>query len=250
VIRRLLAIGLALAGCLLATPSATAAGTPDREAVFVGVTQVTADESHSCARLTNGQARCWGASLDGEAGDGDDVDRPNPVVVRNPNNTGPLTGVVQIEAGTYNTCAVLSNGQARCWGFNGDGQAGDGTFVDYRFLARVVKNAAGTGPLTNVSRIAAGERHTCALLTNGQVRCWGENVSGELGTGAPGAPQNLPRVVRNRLDTGPLLGVTQIDAGNSRTCARLANGEARCWGDNTNGALGTGVLGDATCPRR
>lgn len=247
-IRRLVLSGATAVGLLVASTAPAPAAPADAEAVFTGVTQVTVDQEHSCARLANGQARCWGSSFDGEIGDGADVPRDHPVVVKNPAGTGPLTGVVQIDAGVYNTCAVLSNGQARCWGFNGDGQAGDGTTVDYRFLARVVKNPAGTGPLTQVLRISAGERHTCALLTTGQVRCWGENVSGELGTGATGPPEPLAQVVLNRNGTGPLRGVTQIDAGNSRTCVRLGNGEARCWGDNTLGALGTGLLGDALLP--
>ena len=152
----------------------------------------------------------------------------------------PLTDVVQISAGSNHTCAVLTNGEARCWGSNDSGKLGDGT-TQYASRPMVVLDPTGTGPLTGVVQIAAGGGHTCALLTNGQVRCWGNNYYGELGNGgfSPGVSA-LPVVVTNAQATGPLVDVVQVTAGNDHVCARLANGEARCWGSNSSGQQGDG----------
>lgn len=76
--------------------------------------------------------------------------------------------VVRIAAGTYHTCALLSDGSARCWGWNGAGQLGDGTY-DTRPGPVEVRN------LTGAADLALGNNHSCSLLTDGTVRCWGLN---------------------------------------------------------------------------
>jgi alpha-tubulin suppressor-like RCC1 family protein len=228
-------VGLALAsGILLLTATPAAVAAP-----LTGATQVAADQDTSCVRLNTGRARCWGYNGDGQVGNGTVVTPvTRPSVVKNPAGTGPLTGVRSVDVGGYISCAVLTTGQARCWGGNDSGQIGDGTIVDPRRLPRVVRNPSGSGPLTGVVQIAAGDQHTCALLGSGQVRCWGHNAVGELGTGGPSPDRRLPQVVLNRTGTGPLTGVAQIDVASQRTCARLRNGQARCWGNNDGGALG------------
>src|SRR5688572_14230829 len=85
-------------------------GTP--EAALAGITQLTAGGNHTCALMTSGQVRCWGQNYDGEIGTGQVNDPAQDVsVVLAPTEPGPLTGVVQVEAGTYHTCARLQNGQ-------------------------------------------------------------------------------------------------------------------------------------------
>ena len=80
------------------------------------VTQISAGYGHTCARLDDGTAACWGDNGYGQLGDGTTTDRSLPVAVRNPDNTGPLTGVTAISAGTGHTCARLDDGTAACWG--------------------------------------------------------------------------------------------------------------------------------------
>ena len=97
--------------------------------------------------------------------------RQTPVSV-----SGLSSGVVAIAAGTSHTCAVLSTGAVRCWGFNTNGQLGDGTQTQ-RPTPVVVSGLTSGG-----TAVAAGGSHTCALVSGG-VKCWGLNTNGQLGDG-------------------------------------------------------------------
>lgn len=219
-------------------------GTP-----FSGAGEISAGGYHTCARVT-AQVRCWGRG--GSIGNGSTTNNTAffPTVVVNPDNTGPLTRVVQIDSGSGYTCAALTTGQARCWGVNAEGSLGDGSSTD-RNLPVVVTNGDGTGPLTEVAEVHAAERHTCARLDSGEARCWGSNGHGQLGDGT-GTARPRPVPVSNPEGTGPLTGVAEIATGgfyssNSPslrrgvTCARLTNDQVRCWGSNDDGQLGDGT---------
>ncbi len=217
--------------------------------VLTGVTSISTGGGygHTCARLDDGTAVCWGDNEYGQLGDGTTTDRALPVTVRNPAGTGVLTGVTSISAGYDGTCARLDAGTAACWGDNGDGQLGDGTRTD-RSLPVAVRNAGNTGVLTGVTAISTQDGHTCARLDAGTAACWGWNVSGQLGDGTT-TSRSLPVAVRNAGNTGVLTGVTSISAGPvSHTCARLDDGTATCWGDNTYGQLGDGTTTGRSLP--
>jgi alpha-tubulin suppressor-like RCC1 family protein len=225
------------------TPTDAATGVPVLNPAgtgpLTGVTQLAAGYEHTCAVLTNRQVRCWGYNGSGELGDGSTQDRYLPVPVKGVGGTGRLRNVVAVSASQSHTCAVLTNGQARCWGYNDDGYLGDGT-EEQRETPVVVQNVAGTGPLTGVTQISAGDDHTCAVLANDQVRCWGLNNRGELGDGTV-QPRHLPVVVKNTAASGPLTGVRQVSAAYGNfTCAAMNDGRARCWGDNTYRQLAHG----------
>src|SRR5438477_3478288 len=159
-----------------------------------------------------------------------------PVVMTAPAGAAVLLGGIRsISAGADETCAVLVDTTARCWGYNNVGQIGDGTTTD-RLRPVVVENGAGTGPLKNVAQIAVGTSHVCALIRDGSARCWGQG--GELGDGTD-TSRSRPVVVRNVAGNGPLTNITQISAGGGQTCVRMTDGTARCWG--LNGALGNGT---------
>ena len=189
---------------------------------LTGVRSMAAGGRHTCALLTNGRIQCWGANEDGQLGDNTRIHpRLRPVDV-----VGLGTSVRAVAAGIWHTCALLNNGSVRCWGDNAAGQLGDGTRVDRR---RPYFNVHGLD--RDVRMVALGELHTCALLTNGTVRCWGLNRYGQLGDGTT-TDRLTPVQVRG------LSGVTAIAAGAYHTCALLNNGVVRCWGDNANGQLG------------
>lgn len=184
---------------------------------------------HTCA-VTNGQVWCWGYNRWGQLGDRSVVNR-NGAVRAAKNNGNELTGVTAITAGSNHTCAITS-GQVWCWGANGYGQLGNRSTTDRQAAVRAVKNDGSA--LTNVTAIAAGSYHTCAL-TNGRVWCWGSNASGQLGNntlvGALGATQ--VKVAGG----AALTGATQVGAGGSTSCA-VVSGGARCWGNNQYGQVG------------
>jgi alpha-tubulin suppressor-like RCC1 family protein len=223
---------------------------PPTEATLTGVRNVAASEYHSCALLVNRQVRCWGYNGYGGLGNGETDDEWRAVTVRNATDTGPLVNVTQVVAGDYHTCALLTNRQVRCWGYNGDGELGTGDNDD-RHLPTAVRNAGDTGPLTNVIEISAEISGTCALLTNRQVRCWGDDDYGQLGNGAPLEDTNLPEAVHGVNDVAVLSNIRSLGGGYDNNCAVTMGRQGRCWGyAGSDGALGNGVSDDTPYPVR
>ena len=132
---------------------------------LAGVTHVSAGFEHACARLTSGQARCWGNGFDGQLGDGSLNPSAVPVEVLAPDGIEPLTDVATVSAGFNASCAALTSGEARCWGHGPHNLLGNATTTDST-LPLVVSNAEGTGPLTGVADI----HRRLARLRSSRVR--------------------------------------------------------------------------------
>ena len=178
---------------------------------------------HSCALMDTGGVKCWGFNANGRLGDGTTTDRSTPVDV-----VGLTSGVIAISVGGAHACALLQGGGLRCWGWNGNGgQVGDGTMVD-RYAPVAVSGLA-----SGVVAVSTGDSHTCALLADGAVKCWGLGSYGQLGHGTYSSSA-LP------VDVAGLGGVVAIASGGLHTCALQANGQVQCWGDNPRGELGDG----------
>ncbi|KAG2433214.1 hypothetical protein HYH02_012755 [Chlamydomonas schloesseri] len=153
---------------------------------------------------------------------------------------------ITISAGYEYTCALLDNGSVKCWGWNDDGQLGLGD-TSYRgdgpgeMGDTLPAVALGTG--RTATAISAGGLHTCALLDNGSVKCWGWNDAGQLGLGDTSHRGDGPGEMGNRLpavELGTGRTATAISAGGLHTCALLDNGSVKCWGWNDYGQLGLG----------
>ena len=130
-----------------------------------------------------------------------------------------LTGVTALASGRYHACAALTDGSARCWGWNQLGQIGDGTSEDQYRPAMV----AGLG---GVSQLGAGMGISCALVTTGEVFCWGMG---------PRGPRRTPSRVEG------LDAATQLSVGDQHACARRSDGAVFCWGMNNEYQLGDGT---------
>ena len=181
--------------------------------------------SHSiCALLKTGRIKCWGDNFQHELGNEDITDRTSrvPVFVKGIDNA------VQIAGGNDHACAVLRTKIVKCWGDNSYGQLGIEDM--YRLRTPNAEKVIGLG---RVASVTAGNEHTCALMENGHVRCWGSNFSGQVGNGTTSFWVPRPSLVRN------VHNVVQIDGGYNQTCARLLSGKMKCWGNNDRGALGT-----------
>ena len=140
---------------------------------------------------------------------------------------------VALTSGISHNCALTTAGGAMCWGYNFNGQLGTNNQTNSSQPINVV------GLTSGVTAIAAGQYHTCALIADGTVKCWGSGGNGQLGLGAGNLNNRYyPTTVPG------LTGVAAIAAGYSRTCAVMATGNAKCWG---NGAMGDGT-GGATNP--
>jgi alpha-tubulin suppressor-like RCC1 family protein len=138
-----------------------------------GVAAISVGVWHSCALTTGGGVLCWGANFWGQLGDGTTTQHTTPTAV-----SGLGSGVSKVAAGGNHTCAVTAGGGASCWGWNSDGQLGDGT-TTYR-TAPVAVIGLGSG----TAEIDPGLHDTCAVTGGGGARCWGSDGDGQLGTGA------------------------------------------------------------------
>jgi alpha-tubulin suppressor-like RCC1 family protein/Tol biopolymer transport system component len=177
---------------------------------------------HSCALLQGGRVKCWGANESGQLGDGAPVEgRALPVEVLD------LAGVAAIDAGSGHTCAMLGDGSMKCWGRNDGGALGDGSRTD---RARAVAVQGLGGP---VRSIASGANHTCAVLAQGALHCWGDEYP--LGAFEGGSTVARPY-------PGFESGYTQVDAGNVHACALRVDGAIKCLGDNLYGVFGNGPI--------
>jgi alpha-tubulin suppressor-like RCC1 family protein len=225
----------------LGNNSTTSHTTPVTVSGLAGAIAVSAGGNHSCALLSNGTVKCWGLNSSGQLGDGTTTSRHTPVTVK-VSSTTALSGVVAITAGTSHTCAVLSNGTARCWGAGGSGRLGNGSTANKPYASTSVSGVTtSTTPSARFTSISAGGAHTCARIANGTARCWGSGASGRLGN-ASTASHSTPVTVSG------LTAVAQISAGGSHTCALLSNGTARCWGWGTYGQLGVNSTSSHTTP--
>jgi hypothetical protein len=184
---------------------------------------------HTCAVLTDRTMQCWGRNQDGQVGNGDyinDVSLPTPV-------TGLAGPVIDAFGGGYHTCALMPDTTLQCWGRNARGQVGDGTVNTPIVQPHTVAGLSG------VVTARGGGYHTCALLQNATVDCWGQSDFGQIG--APGAFSASPVQV-------PLSNVTQIAAGFWSSCAVTSDGLMHCWGRNDYGGLGDGTTASTSAP--
>lgn len=197
------------------------------------VTALAVGGNHSCALLQTGGVACWGRNLSGQLGNGANVDQKTPVAVA---GLGGL--VTSLTAGANHTCALLQSGAVQCWGDNANGQLGDQTTVA-RNLPTAVNGLAGPA-----KALAAGSDHTCAILTDGRVQCWGDNARGQLGDGSR-EDRTSPVLVSNLRDV-----IATVAAGRFHTCALAIDGDLYCWGANNRGQLGAGALESSRTPLR
>jgi alpha-tubulin suppressor-like RCC1 family protein len=206
------------------------------------VRQIVAGANHTCALLESGEARCWGQGNNGQLGLRNEAnvgDDELPAAVPSIDLGGPSRALA---AGGGNfTCALLLNGDVRCWGSGGMGQLGLGSIISA--ANRNIgddETPASVGPIdlgAPVASLATGQNHSCVLSNTGDVRCWGRAAGGRLGYGntqnigddeTPASAGNVP------------LGASAVELslGNAHSCAVLSGGAVRCWGSHLQSQLG------------
>jgi len=134
------------------------------------VTQIVTGRIHSCALISGGTVKCWGANSNGALGDGTTTLRTTPVSV------SVLSGVSELAAGSDFTCARLSDGTAKCWGLASNGRLGNDNDSTNQLTPVSVSG------LTGASQISAKNMSTCAVISGNAVKCWGRNDKGQLGS--------------------------------------------------------------------
>jgi alpha-tubulin suppressor-like RCC1 family protein len=182
----------------------------------------------SCLLTTTNQVECWGGNASGQVGIGSGAS-----VIATPTALTSLgTSVAGLSAGGMHACAVLSTGAVKCWGANQACQVGDGTQTNRSAPVAVMNMSTGVASVSN------GEQHSCALKTDGSVKCWGINVDGELGTGAGGFCW-----YGGSTPAGLTAGVAGLytSSGSHSHCARMSDDSVRCWGQNHGAQLANGT---------
>jgi len=192
----------------------------------MGVSIVVTGGGHSCARLSNNTVKCWGDNARGQLGNGE----MGGIETRPVATLG--YAAEEIFAGAQHTCAITPAGKLECWGANDDGQIGNDVFGGEQLGPMEVPG------LSSVHLAALGSSFTCArgqLNSEFGVYCWGAAAKGQLGNGtltntnAPTTPVPLEGTA----------AVSSLSAGESHACAVLHPGEVYCWGNNSNGQIGT-----------
>ena len=208
----------------------------DRELVGLQPTAIAVGEGFGCVIDGAGQVHCWGKNHVGQLGRGTTGDAsasPEPVLVASELQT-PLTGAVAIDSGDEHTCAVLDDGGVWCWGSNAQLQVSAEAPPDSQPLAVEVLGVA------DALTVSAGNHSTCATTEEGKVFCWGTETGAApvLGGGASTYADSFVEVLAVG-GTGPFLGANTVAVGTKHACAVRSDGTAACWGNNSNGAIGT-----------
>jgi alpha-tubulin suppressor-like RCC1 family protein len=214
-------------------------------------TVVATNGNGACALLDDGTIKCWGSNSNGQAGYGHGQGQ----IGREPGEMGENVPAVDlgtgktatdIAVGDQFTCALLNDGTIKCWGRNNWGQLG------YGHTDRVGDDPGEMGDNLPVVDLGTGRTatdisvatwHTCALLDDSTIKCWGRNVSGQLGYGDISTRGDNPGEMGDNLpvvDLGTGKTATAISTGMSGSCALLNDGTLKCWGNSGWGQLGQG----------
>mgnify|MGYP000161982090 FL=1 len=240
-----------MAGGVLATPSGASTQAQAR------MRYVAAGDMHTCVVLHNGSVKCFGAGLYGQLGNGTGLDSgystSSSVATTAAIELGLRRTARAIAVGSAHSCALLDNFTVKCWGFGAYGRLGYGDTVSRGDGAgeMAALGAIDFGAGRTATAIAVGSLHSCALLDNSAVKCWGRNQYGQLGYGdtdsrGDGAGEMGDALLA--IDFGTGRTARAIAAGKYFTCALLDNFAVTCWGANTGGQLGLGDTAERTSP--
>ena len=207
-----------------------------------GITAINSGDWHTCALTTDRNVKCWGgAGGSGRLGNGATGDALTPVDVHtSTEDSSPLSGIAAISSGGWHTCALTTDGNVKCWGYGFNGRLGNGATGHTLTPVDVHTNSEDASPLSGIDAISAGHSHTCALTTDGNVKCWGSGGSGKLGNGATGSKSTPVDVHTSSEDPNPLSSIAAISVNAYHTCALTTDGNVKCWGSGSIGQLGNG----------
>ena len=225
-----------------AEPGVTAAGQLDLGSLF------------SCAIIGGGQVKCWGYGADGELGipGATEIGATNTPAAVPPVDLGSGFTAKAISSGDYHTCALRNDNSVICWGYGLNGRLGYGNQNNVGDTE--TPGSAGAVSLPGgqtATAVSAGGAHTCVILADGKVSCWGYGFNGELGFGSFGTTTGDNATDTPNLEPTVDLGghlATAISSGSEHACALLDSGQISCWGYGGNGRLGYGGTANVYSP--
>ena len=196
--------------------------------------------ANTCVITGGTDVECTGGNNSGQVGNGTFIEVPTPTVVG-----GGLTNVVELDLGIGETSCARNSEGVFCWGSNRSGQLGDGLAAHgetcgelpstYDCSSTPVQVAVLTGgiPTAEAVQVDVGGEHACAVDSDGNLWCWGNNDAGQLGTGN-NVGTNLP------IQIDGVTNVAEVACGGAHTCVRFTDGSVQCWGANFEGQVGDG----------
>jgi alpha-tubulin suppressor-like RCC1 family protein len=222
--------------------------TSDATVTLIEPVQIVAGSTHYCVRYNEGSVKCWGLNTSGQLGYGDTVARGDTANESGSNlpfvNLGTGRTAKYLAAGFTHTCAILDNDTLKCWGLNSSGQLG---YADAVTRGNAANQMGDSLPVVNVGtgrtvkKVAAGATHTCAILDNNTLKCWGYNLYGQIGR------DNTTNAGNTAGSMGDTLAVVNIGVGRTakdvsggldHTCVILDDNTLKCFGRNNRGQLG------------
>ena len=212
---------VALVGCYLSTEPG---GQPADDPILPPASRVTGLAmafQTTCALTADGKLHCWGENRTGEFGNGTTTGSAQPV----PGGGGLTFGLIAGSMGTSQMCGVTPDGTSYCWGYNVNGELGDGTTVDRYEPVPIDANIR--------FRVLASSYHTCGLSDEDIAYCWGDGLGGQLGTGSDTSALRPARVAGTTT-------YSHITNGMQFSCALARSGLAECWGWGVGLGSGTG----------
>jgi alpha-tubulin suppressor-like RCC1 family protein len=216
------------------------------------VKAVSAGGAFTCAILTNNTVKCWGLNDSGQVGLGIPATTAATLSIgddpgEEPANNDPVSlpggqGAVAVAAGSKHVCVILTGGGVACWGEGIQGKLGYGntTYIGDN-EAPATAGTVDLGSGRTAVAITAGDQHSCAILDNGTVRCWGGGFRGRTGHGSiDNIGDDAGEMPGVSVSLGAGRTATAISAGAFHTCARRDDGSVICWGASDSGTLGYG----------
>ena len=190
-------------------------------------TDIAAGSNHTCALHTDGTVSCWGYNRSGQLGNGKSGDNEFSA---QPIKIPGIADATAIDTGGWHNCALHADGTVSCWGYNDDGQLGNGESGDRDFSSPPVFSPTPGKVLniTNATAIATGRDHSCALLADRTVSCWGNFHMGY---------DWYVDINKEPVKIDDVNDAIKIVAGSFHTCALHTDGTVTCWGDDNYGQL-------------
>ena len=200
------------------------------------VVNVSLGTFSGCAVTEVGAVHCWGRNGNGQLGDGTTSGRSTPVASMSIDGSESSKSATVVSVGHTNSCAVMESGAVTCWGLASSGAFGNSSLKGNVLTATPVQGITGLTPSSRAVSITTSQYHSCALMADGSVKCWGYSVWGQVGVGgttsSPIIPRGLNAASANKR-------VKSISSSAYHTCVLQASNDVDCWG-------GTGALKESS----
>jgi hypothetical protein len=186
--------------------------------------------------------RCWGLNNVGQLGEGSTTNSLIPVTVLDIDGQSASEAAVSVSAYSSVSCAVMADGTVQCWGDASYGQLGNNSSLNSSIPVRVWLgvDVAAVG-------VSIGGSHACAEMSDHSVRCWGSGNDGQLGLGGT-TLSALPNDVSDITGSTAATSAVSVSSGGYHSCAGMADGTLKCWGDNDEGQIGDNTNTEALAP--